>query len=181
MGIYKLKFTKLQNSMLRFLFVHPEQSFNLRGMASSLGVSPTAVSKASGLLKKENVLVTDKDKQTNQLSLKLNRENPKVFSMKRTENLKMLYESGLVDYLTQKLPLSTIILFGSYASGEDISTSDIDIAVVGVNEKEIGLSRFEHALERHVFLHYYPSFDKINKNLKSNILNGITLAGAVEI
>lgn len=188
MDIYKQKFTKLQQDIISFLFMYAGQSFNGRSIARKLRVSPTAVSKALKKLKEENLIKVEKDKETKRLSIKLNRENKKIFELKRIENLKLIYESGIVDFLEEKFPGNTIILFGSYSKGEDVWTgeseehnSDIDIAIIGSKEKQIDLTKFDKFFQRIVFLHFYDSLNKIDKNLRSNILSGITLIGVGEI
>lgn len=179
MDMYKLKFTRLQNGILRYLMIKSGMSFNLRGLARALNVSLTAVSKAlKGL---EELVTVEKDPDSQRLSIELNKKNPKVFSLKRIENMKLIEESGIVDYLSEQFPGATIIIFGSYSTGEDSVNSDIDIAIIGSKGKEIELTKFDKLLERSVMLHFYDSLNKINKNLRANILNGITLEGAVEL
>ena len=46
MDIYKLKFTKLQQEILRFLFLHTGKKVNQKNIADNLKVSPTAISKS---------------------------------------------------------------------------------------------------------------------------------------
>jgi len=72
-------------------------------------------------------------------------------------------------------------LFGSYSRGDDLITSDIDIAIIGRKEKNTDLSEYEKKLERKIILNFYPSFSKIHKNLKENILNGDVLVGGIEL
>lgn len=180
MDTYKLKFTRLQNEILRFLFIKSGESFNQRAIARALGVSPTAISKALEELEKDNLVSVEK-KNTNHLSIELNRRNQDTFWMKRAENLRLLHECRLVEYLTEQFPGGTVILFGSYAFGEDTAGSDIDIAVVGCKEKKLDLSKFDRLLERTIVVQYYDELARIDKNLGSNILNGITLHGTVDI
>ena len=181
MDMYKLKLTKLQREILRFLFIKSGKSFNLRGVARPLKVSLTAVSKALKELVKDDLLIVRKDPDSKRLSIELDKRNPKVFILKRIENLKLIYESGLVEYLSEKFLGATLILFGSYAFGEDTTNSDVDIAIIGAKEKELDLSEFDEKLERAIVPNFYTGFNKINRNLKANILNGITLEGAVEL
>ena len=181
MEIYKLKFTKLQLEILSLLFIKSGTSFNERRLANQLQVSPTGVSKSLPKLEKENLIKVKKDVDSKRLSIELNKDNPFVFYLKRVENLRLLYESGLVDYLTENFPGLTIILFGSYSFGEDINNSDIDIAIIGSKERSIDLGRFNKLLERTISLQFYESFREINKNLKANILNGIVLKGGIQL
>ena len=59
--------------------------------------------------------------------------------------------------------------------------SDIDIAIIGGSEKDLRLEIFEKLLERKIIINYYKSFKEIRNELLSNILNGITLKGAVDL
>jgi len=163
-------------------------SLNQRGIARMLKVSPTAVGKSLPALEKEGLVKIEKSKTMNLMSIILNRDNPGTIEFKRIENLKLAYESGLVEFLEELFPGTTIILFGSYSRGEDVwtneeegHTSDIDIAVIGTKGKEIELTRFEKMLERTIIINFYNSFKEIHKNLKDNILNGILLSGSVDI
>ena len=181
MEIYKLKFTILQMEILRFLFIKFGMSFNERGLANHLDVSPTAISNALEKLEKGNLILVKKDKESKRLSISLNRDNNKVYNLKRVENLKLIYESGLAEFLSDNFPGSSIILFGSYSYGEDNINSDIDIAIIGAKEKEIDLTRFHKLLGRPVMLNFYEDFKGIVKNLKDNLCNGIVLEGAIQL
>ncbi len=181
MDRYKLKFTILQHEILRFLFVKSGASFTERALARQLKVSPTAVSNSLPALEKEGLIKVTKDKESGRLSIRLNKENPKAFFLKRVENLRAVYESGISEYLSERFPGSTIILFGSYSFGEDTADSDIDIAVIGAKRKDVDTEKFEKLLERHISLNFYNSLNEINKNLKENILNGIVLSGGIKL
>jgi len=56
MDMYKVKWTRLQSEIFRYLCIKSGQSFNLRGLARPLKVSPTAVSKALNDLEKEKLI-----------------------------------------------------------------------------------------------------------------------------
>jgi predicted nucleotidyltransferase len=181
MDIYKLKWTRLQNEIFRFLCIKSGSKLNQRGIAKALNVSPTAVSKALQLLKKEDIIKYAKEPLMNLVSIELNREDTQVVSLKRAENLKMIYESRLFQFLYDSLPGATIVLFGSYSFGEDTTTSDIDIAAIGTKRKEINLKEYEKILDREIVINYYSSLKEIKSELRNNILNGIILKGSVEI
>ncbi|MBU4456395.1 MAG: nucleotidyltransferase domain-containing protein [Nanoarchaeota archaeon] len=181
MNMYKLKFTKLQNEIFRLLCIKAGMSINQRGIARLLKVSPTAIAKATKLLEKEGLVKVEKSKTMNLLSMELNRNNPNTIAIKRTENLNLIQETGIIGYLEENFPGCTIILFGSYSTGEDTEKSDIDIAIINSKGKELDLSRFDKLLERTVFLHFYKDFNSMEKELKANIFNGIVLSGAIEL
>ena len=188
MDIYKLKWTRLQAEIFRLLCIRAGQSFNIRSLARLLKVSPTAVSKSLLELKKEELIKLEKSKTMNLISVEFNRESERAINLKRVENLKMLYESGLGKFLEQSFPGCTITLFGSYSKGEDIwfgeaddRSSDIDIAIIGTAGKEIDLTKFNKMLERTISINFYKSWNNIHKHLKNNILNGLILSGSVNL
>jgi DNA-binding MarR family transcriptional regulator len=115
MDIYKIKFTILQQEILRFLFVNNGNSFNQRALAKNINVSPTAIANSISLLEKEGYIEVKRDKESKTNYIKLNYSNERTFQIKRAENLKMFYESGLADFLSEEFPGSTTILFGSYS------------------------------------------------------------------
>ena len=180
-NIYKQELTNLQQEILRLLFVKIGKSLNQREISKILNVSQPAVIKALPKLEEKNLIILEQDKESKRWSTKLNRDNYKVMHLKRVENLRQLYESGLADFLEKEFAGSAIILFGSYAVGEDMLNSDIDIAIIGSKEKNIDLEEFEKILERGIHLNFYPSFKEIHKDLKENIFNGIVLAGGIEL
>ncbi|MCX6795914.1 MAG: GntR family transcriptional regulator [Candidatus Falkowbacteria bacterium] len=186
MDIYKVKWTRLQIEIFRFLCIKAGQRLNLRAIARALKVSPTAVSNSLGLLKKEGLVKIKKSHPYNLFSIEFNRDSSKAIELKRVENLRLIYESGLFEVLFNAFPGCTITLFGSYSKGEDVwitenNQSDIDIAVIGSKSKDVDLSRFEKFLERKININYYDSWQAIHKHLKNNILNGILLNGSVEL
>jgi len=180
-NIYKLKLTILQNEMLRLLFINAGNPMNGREMAQSLTVSQPAISKALPLLEKNSLVLVKKDPRSKRLLITPNRENNEVIWLKRADNLKQVYESGLVKFLNDSLPGTTVILFGSYSSGEDTMQSDIDLAVIGIKYKDMDFKKFENILKRKININNYESFKKIDKHILNNILNGILLKGAVQI
>ncbi len=180
-NIYKVELTNLQQEILRVLFVKAGKSLNQRQIANILEVSQPGVMKALPLLEKENLIKMQKDLETKRFVIDLNRDNYKVMQLKRTDNLKLIYETGLVDFLENKFAGATIILFGSYSRGEDIINSDIDIAIIGRNDKKIDLIKYEEELERQININFYDSFRDIHKNLKDNLCNGIVIVGGIEL
>lgn len=176
--MYKLNFTKLQSSVFRLLCIKSGISLNQREISIELNVSPTAVSKA--LIGLNYLLKIKRNPRMNLISIELNRDDENVINLKRVDNLKQIYESGLIAHIEKHCFGSTVILFGSYSLGEDIEKSDIDIAIIGSNRKMIGLDMFEKIFNRDINLNFYNNF-KMNKELLSSILNGITLSGVVEL
>ncbi|NQU78801.1 nucleotidyltransferase domain-containing protein [Candidatus Woesearchaeota archaeon] len=173
---YKLKLTSLQAQIFQLLCKRVGVRMSQREIALDLDVSATAVGKA---LKGLDFVDADRSSKLNLTLVQLMRDK-KFVELKRAENVRQIYSSGLCDYLENKYSGSTIVLFGSYSLGEDTVKSDIDIAIIGGKEKKLDLVGFEKELERTIVVNYYSNF-KIHKNLKQNIFNGIVLQGQVEI
>lgn len=180
-NICKLELTKLQQEILRLLFVRAGTSLNQRQIAKFLNVSQPAVMKALPDLEEEILIKIKQDKETKRWSIELNRDHHRIMQLKRADNLKLIYETGLADFLEKEFAGATIILFGSYSRGEDIINSDIDIAVIGRKYKQLELTKYEKELERQININFYDSFKNIHKHLKENLCNGITLIGGVEL
>lgn len=179
--MYKLKLTLLQQEVLEFLFTNPEKSFTSRAISISLKVSQPGISKALKTLKHSALIEMKKDIASKRLSIALNRDNPIIMGLKRSYNLRCIYESGLADFLKNTFPGSTIILFGSYSRGDDTSSSDIDIAVIRKKTKDIDLKIFENFLQREISLNFYESMANVYKEMRQNLCNGIVLSGGVEL
>jgi predicted nucleotidyltransferase len=179
-NIYELELSLLQQRIMRLLFVKAGTTLNMNGIARILKVSQPAVLKSIPFLQKEGLVKANQDKDSSRWAVELNRDDKKVIGLKRADNLKQLYESGLIQHIYDIFPGATVILFGSYAHGEDTTKSDIDLAVIGSERKKID-EKFDKVLERAIVVNYYKSFNSIDKSLLSNILDGITLKGAVEI
>lgn len=179
MDTYKLGFTQLEQEIFSFLCLKAGEKLSQREIAQSLNVSPTAIAKSLNKLLDLNFVNIEKTKTINFISL--NRDKPLVVELKRAENLKNIYLSGLSDYLGESLAGSTIILFGSYSKGEDTNTSDIDIAIIERKEKTIELKSYEKKLNKKININFYNSWNSIHVSLKNNILNGIVLHGSVNL
>jgi len=180
-NIYKLELTNLQQEILRLLFVKSGEKLNQRRIAIYLNVSQPAVMKALPELIKKEYINVQQDKESKRWAIQLNKSNDKIMQLKRIDNLKQIYESNLANFLEKQFPGATIVLFGSYSRGDDIITSDIDIAIIGRKDKSINLEKYEKVIERTINLNFYDSWSKIHINLKENICNGIILFGNVEL
>jgi len=179
MDINKIMFTKLEQEIFSMLCIQAGKKLSQREIAKILEVSPTAVANSLKKLKKYNLVKIEATKTINFVSF--NRDEQKAIELKRCENLKNIYISKLNSYLEEELPGGTIILFGSYSKGEDIYTSDIDLAVIERKDKMLKLEKYENALGKKININFYNSWKEIHKHLKNNILNGILLQGSIEL
>lgn len=181
MDTYKLKFTRLQNEIFRFLCMNAGKNFNKREISKKLNVSPTAIAKSLILLENEKLITLEREGNINLTNVSFNRDFQKTINLKRVENLKIIYESNICDFLEENFPGTTIILFGSYSDGEDIISSDIDIAIIGTKGKELNLTKFQKIFKKELNLSFYENWKGIDKGLRENIINGTVLIGGIEL
>ncbi len=178
MDIYKSKFTRLQREIFTLLCLKSGDKMSKRGIAKLLGVSATAVGKALPALVKEGIAI--EEKAPNFDSVSLNRSQA-IMQLKRAENLRLIYESGLAQFLEDAYPGCAVSLFGSFSRGDDTSKSDIDVAAIGLSKKDADAGQFEKIFGRKININKYESWKSIHKNLKESICNGITLSGGIEL
>lgn len=167
------------------LFIkEPEREFHIREIAKIIKKSPTTVSKYAYELKKMGLLRSKNI--SNHILFKSNNENSQFKAIKRNYNLKNISSSGLTTHLEEELNPEAIILFGSFAKGEDIPKSDIDIAIITPSKKESNLENFEKKLKHNIQLFLYSKKDieemkKKNKELLNNLINGTVIYGFWEV
>ena len=179
MDMYKPKYTSLERQIFELLCLRAGEELSQREIAKILDVSPTAVANSLVKLYKSDLLKIKKAKTINFVSL--NRENRIALELKRVENLKNIFLSGIIKYLEKEFAGATIIMFGSFSFGEDTSSSDIDLAIIGRKDKLVKIEKYEKILNRKITLNFYNSLKKVHKNLRENVLNGIILSGGIEL
>ena len=131
--------------VMKLFFDYPERKFHIREIARQTNLSPPGVLKILKKLKKENLLVSEKENVVENVRAS---KNEKFFLLKKCYNFLSLYESGLTDFLKDKYEEpEAIVVFGSYSNGEDTSQSDIDIAIVTKKSVELDLKKFEKIRE----------------------------------
>lgn len=173
----KKKFTPLQSEIFELLSKYTGRKLSQRQIAGLLKVSPAGVGKALKGLK--HFIKTDKSILNVHL-VELSRD-PEAVRLKHLVNLRILYESKIIEYLEEKAPGCAIVLFGSFARGEDLVNSDVDIAIIGSKRKSLQLESFEKALMRTVNVNFFSSLKILSKEFRESICNGIVLANSIEL
>jgi len=137
----------------KFFLENPYQEVYLREIAKKLGISPFAAKKYADRLVKERMLV--EEKRANLRYLKLNMDNISVRYLKVSLNLKRIYDAGLVGYVRKKIDgVSSIVLFGSTARGEDGKDGDIDLVVIG-QSKHLGYYEIEKKIGKSIEMYAF--------------------------
>jgi predicted nucleotidyltransferase len=164
--------------ILSLFLENPSTEYHLREIARNVRLSPAGVSKILKALVLEKLVVKEKTEIKD--NYRSNVESSEFMSLKLAYNIYKLKSSGLVEYLNESFSPDAVILFGSFARGDNHINSDIDIALINVKEKSIDLKRFEEALRHTINIHCI-TFSKATSEFKNNIINGIILKGYLKV
>ncbi|MBI2134647.1 nucleotidyltransferase domain-containing protein [Candidatus Woesearchaeota archaeon] len=164
---------------------YPEKEFSLSDIAKEAGVAKAHI----GTILNEfyELGLINIIKLSKIWRIKANQQSPEFIKSKVIFNLNFVYQSGLVEFINEQFNNpKAIILFGSFSKGDDISTSDIDIAIESdeVDDYKIvrhkNLTEFENAIGRKLQIHLFNRTN-VDLNVFNNIANGIVLAGFLEV
>ncbi len=146
---------------------------SVREYSREMKISPPTASKLLKEYEKQELLIRRGERGF--LLFRINRESKIILMLSRiywSEKLKPLF-----DYLEKTIYSKAIVLFGSLSKLETRKESDIDILVISDIKKDSNLKQFEKLFNREIQLFIYPSLEKINKDLKSNIVNAYIARG----
>ena len=169
---------------MHWFFAHPTREASLNEIVKQVKISKTTANRVISRLKKEEFLNIKTLGKIWRISC--NQEHEFNTTKKIPYNLELIADSGIVKKILEVIPNSrSIILFGSYRKGDDIETSDLDIAVETLNNKEIEIINLgtipELGYKKNVKVNILKfSRTKIDLNLFSNLANGIVLYGFFE-
>jgi predicted nucleotidyltransferase len=166
--------------ILKLFFEGPNERLHLREVARRVGLSATGAMKILRALEKESLL--EKERAAVTVVYRGNYDNEKFIALKRALNLYSLNSSGLVSELVDffKIP-ECIVIFGSYAKGEDTRESDIDIAVMTNMKEYPELGVYEVDLKRKISLHLIENIKNEEKDFINTLANGIVIYGYLEV
>ncbi len=174
-----------RQKVLGILFKYPEKEFSLSDIAKEAGVAKAHIGKILDEFYSLELITLEKLSKI--WRIKANRQNPEYIKNKIVYNLGFIYHSGLVEFINEEFNNpKAIILFGSFRKGDDISTSDIDIAIESDGAKGYQivmhkkLAEFENQIGRKIQIHSF-SRKNVDLNVFNNIANGIVLSGFLEV
>jgi predicted nucleotidyltransferase len=131
--------------LLAYYFTNPTARHHLRDLAQRLGVDPSNLSKELAHLEREGLFRSELSGR--QKYFQLNRE----YSLYNEVRSIVAKTIGVVPLLSQSLRtldgVKEAYLFGSFASSQQISSSDIDVLVIGQPNEE-QLAQTAQKLER---------------------------------
>ena len=164
--------------LLKIFLFNPTEEFRLRELSRLSKISPPSVMAYLKEFEKEGLIKSFKKRGVPFYKSEIDGE--KFREYKKISILFELNDSGLTDFLWDELSPKAIILYGSFAKGESLEESDIDLFIIG-KEKKIRLEEFEKKLERKIHLMFDDNPKNIPNELKNNLINGIVLKGYLKM
>jgi predicted nucleotidyltransferase len=171
--------TDNKQKILAKIFEKPEYHYHIRELARETDLNPNTISGATLLIGKTNpnLLIIEQPKILKEVHA--NVESIEYKREKQLFNLRSIYESGLLDFLIKEYDNpEAIVLLGSYARGEDLSNSDVDIAVITSKKENPDLAKFENKLKRKIHLLNF-TYKQISDEFYLSLVNGIKLYGVI--
>ncbi|MDD5649488.1 MAG: nucleotidyltransferase domain-containing protein [Candidatus Nanoarchaeia archaeon] len=169
-----------KTKVLEVLFKYPEKEFSLSDLAEESSVAKANIGNILEKFRESNLITIEKLSKI--WRIKANQTNELFIKSKIIYNLNFIYKSSLIEFLKDYYNNpKAIILFGSFRKGEDISNSDIDIAIEYDKIKEhkineLKIDKIDKKMQIHLF-----NRESIDINLFNNIANGIVLWGFLEV
>ena len=105
-------FNLLVFKALKFFIENPYEEIHLRGFSRKLRISPNTAQRFLSLFFKENLI--NEERKANLRYFKANHENLVFRHIKKSYSMKLLTDSGLLEYLKEN-KFSNIVLFGRLA------------------------------------------------------------------
>ena len=165
------KRTKKLDRLKCLLYESPDKKWTLRELAQKANVSKSFVHISlkelyhKGILRKDYTVL----------------QTPFARFDKSTFFIQKFYSSNLVDYIVKTCNPSCVFLFGSFAKGESVRESDIDIFIESSYKGDVDVRKFEKRLKHPIQLFIEPNIKKMHSDLRNNIINGIKLYGYVDV
>ncbi|MBR9704042.1 nucleotidyltransferase domain-containing protein [Candidatus Pacearchaeota archaeon] len=175
-----MKQKNIKQTIKKYFLNSPTAKLRVREIERVLKLPLPSIIRYCKELEKENILTIIKIGSINFYTA--NKASEKYILEKKLHNIKQLYESGLIEYLKQELSNPPIVLFGSFAKGEDTEESDIDIYIETPSNKKVDFNKFNKILKKEIQSFQHKSLNNIsNPHLANNIINGITLNNYIEV
>ena len=177
---YHMRLKNVRQMVLAYFLMNPTVRLRVRQVERELRVPlPSAIRYCKELLQ-ENIL--KKEVISGIVVYSADRASKKYLLEKKILNLRQIFESGLVDFLASEYSNPAIILFGSYAKGEDVERSDIDLYIETAKNQDFDLRKFEKILQRPLQVFNFRNVREIsNVHLANNIVNGVVLNNFIEL
>lgn len=145
-------FPKTRQALLSAILLRPEKWWYLTDLAKHLGVRPSSLQRELASLVSGDLLVSRRD--GNRVYYKVNPDCPVLQELQvlfvKTAGIADVVESSVKKFSDK---IAVAFIYGSIARGEELSTSDVDLMIVGtvrLSDLVPSLKKAEKSLEREV-------------------------------
>jgi predicted nucleotidyltransferase len=175
-----MRLKDIKTKIKEYFFLHPTIKLRVRQLEREVKAPLPSVIRYTKELEQEGLLKSTTI--ANITAYSADRSSRSFLLEKRLFNLHQLQTSGLLHFLIEELSNPVIVVFGSYARGEDVEKSDLDLYLETPAKKKINLEKFEKVLQHRVQVFTYSNIHELeNKELANNIVNGIIVNGFMEV
>jgi predicted nucleotidyltransferase len=136
--------------ILQYFALNPTKEVYVKEIAKNLSLSPSICSKTLRELLKSGILEKRSSGQGQAHYYKLS-NNYLTKELKRFIGLFMIHEAGLVNKIAEASEgLTSIALYGSYATGEFNENSDIDLLVISSKKQKLRMRTLEQTIGKNI-------------------------------
>jgi len=169
------------NKILAYLLLNPDNKLGINEISRELNLSAGSVKRYTDLLVRDGLAEIKKAGNIHQPQLK--NEHPLIKEMRKTYSLLLLSESKITEITSN---ITSIALYGSFASGTFDKKSDIDIMIISDKEElnsEI-ISEIETVFNKELQITVIPYYkwemmkEKDNNFANSVLNNHILISGS---
>ena len=164
--------------LLKVFLDNSTESFRLRELSRMSKISPPSVLNYLKEFEKQDLIKRYEKRDVP--FYQANLDNEDFIQYKKLSILFELHDSGLIDFLWEKLSPEAIILYGSQIKGESTENSDIDLFIIG-KEKRIDIEKFQKKLNSEIHLLFEKNPINLPKELKNNLIIGVVLKGYLKL
>lgn len=163
----------------RFFFAFPSKACSLSELADALSIHKGTASRAVKRLEAEGFLEREVLGRVWRITCTQHRY---LETRKVPYHLSLILDSGIVERIRKDHPIGAIVLFGSIRKGDDVESSDIDIAIESNKDHLERFGEIDLGFRKSVPVNLrFFSRKRIDPHLFSNIGNGIVLDGFLEV
>ena len=178
--------TKGAFSIAEAIFNYPHRSFHIRELTKTSSCSTTAIVDGANILENYKIIKIEENNITK--NIKADLDSDAYYHYKLIFNLYRLMRYSIVDNLKDYFNNpECIVVFGSFAKGEDVENSDIDILIISSSEKPKSknfddfINIFRKEFNRDINIIVLKSLEKAVDSFKNSISNGIVLHGYLKV
>lgn len=169
-----------ESQITNLFFNEPSKYWHFKEIVIQSKISENRANYWLKKLEKEQIILYHK-KEGKMPFYTANFENPNYKIKKKLYVLELFYKVGFLQHL-ESLDAKTIVLFGSFSRADWHTKSDIDLFILGSDER-LEKGKYEHLLRREIQLFTFKNrkeINKINPYLVNNITNGYFIKGKVQ-